>query len=135
MTDARLAALLAETIIDRFKGRRKQWWRPVAMLVDALRSEILTAKDRHYVPSQESCSMQDTVPVTDFCGREIRVGDYLVYPVRQGSRMWLSRIRVTHILPGPTPTVRGLNNESRPVKLHKLSTVVVVPRPSEPQPA
>lgn len=74
--------------------------------------------------------MANAAPVLDFVGREIKVGDTLVYPVRQGSRMWLSRISVRQVIAGPEPTIHGYNNEGRKITIHKVSNAVVVQLPS-----
>ncbi len=71
-------------------------------------------------------------PVLDHIGREIKAGDTVVYPVRQGSSMWLARMRVTQVVGGTTPSLSGYNNEGRKVKVHKIENVVVVDLPKTP---
>lgn len=70
--------------------------------------------------------MSNTAPVLDFMGREIKVNDTVCYPVRQGAKMWLQRIRVTQVVPGAAPKLGGFNNEGRKITIHKISNVVVV---------
>lgn len=61
---------------------------------------------------------------TDFLGRIITVDHTLVYPVRQGSRMWLNRITVTK---ADGDAVHGSNQKTgRMVKLTNLHNTIVV---------
>lgn len=59
----------------------------------------------------------------DFLGRKIAVGDYVVYPVRAKSKMWLNKIRVTQI--GPEG-IAGYNEVGRRVSVQNLGNTVVV---------
>jgi len=62
----------------------------------------------------------------DFMGREIKVGDTVIYPVRRGSRMWMQKIKVTQIVPGKEPQLGGFNGEGRKITLRTLANVTVV---------
>lgn len=62
----------------------------------------------------------------DFLGREIKAGDQVVYAVRRGSSMWLSRMTVLSTEGGK---LAGNNPEGRRVALTNLSNVVVVQPP------
>jgi len=67
--------------------------------------------------------------VNDFLGREIKAGDLVVYPVRRGSSMWMSRMTVLSTEGGK---LAGNNPEGRRVSLTSLGNVVVVqPLPVE----
>jgi hypothetical protein len=59
----------------------------------------------------------------DFRGREIQVGQMLVYPVRRGSSMWLSEISVTDLGDG---TISGINNKGRRITLSRPNRSVIV---------
>lgn len=59
----------------------------------------------------------------DFRGREIQVGQMLVYPVRRGSSMWLSEISVTDLGDG---TVSGINSKGRRITLSRPNRSVIV---------
>jgi hypothetical protein len=61
--------------------------------------------------------------VKDFLGREIKAGDLVVYPVRRGSSMWMSRMTVLSTEGGK---LAGNNPEGRRVALTNLDNVVVV---------
>lgn len=52
----------------------------------------------------------------DFLGRNIEVGQTLVYPVRRRSRMWLAKITVTDV---SKDTVYGTNESGRRITLSK----------------
>lgn len=62
----------------------------------------------------------------DFLGRDIVAGNDVVYPVRRGSNMWLSRMKV---LSTEGDRLRGNNPEGRQVTLTNLANVVVVSMP------
>ncbi|MHB9044474.1 MAG: hypothetical protein ACYC35_00915 [Pirellulales bacterium] len=67
--------------------------------------------------------------VKDCVGREIKAGCAILYPVRRGSRMWMSRMKVQQIVPADEkkqPYVSGFNNDGRRVNVHNLDMVVVV---------
>ena len=69
--------------------------------------------------------------VTDFLGRIIEIDDVLVYPVRKGSKMWLSRFTVSKI---ESDAIHGTNPAGRRVKLTNLANCVVVrPRSMTPE--
>lgn len=78
------------------------------------------------LPTGES-AVSTSTPLLDVFGREIKVGDTVGYPVRQGSRMWVARMRVTQVLGGTTPKIGGFNNEGRKVTVFKLDNVIVSP--------
>ena len=62
----------------------------------------------------------------DFLNQEIKAGDTVVYPSRQGARMWLSTLRVTQAddtgLTGYSKTGRRLHikNIQNCVVIHEL---------------
>jgi hypothetical protein len=63
----------------------------------------------------------------DFLGARIETGQVVVYPVRQGSSMWLKKITVEAIQDGPRgAVVIGRNDTGRTVRLHELKRCVVV---------
>ncbi len=64
-------------------------------------------------------------PVLDFMGRAIKAGDIVCYPVRRGSSMWLSKITVTQVVPGPTPSLGGFNSDGRKFTIHNIGNVIV----------
>lgn len=59
----------------------------------------------------------------DFLGREIKVGDELVYPVRRRSSMWLRKITVTDLGNG---TVSGTGGQGRRVTIFKTERSIIV---------
>ncbi len=69
--------------------------------------------------------------VTDCVGREISLDAIILYPVRRGSRMWISRLKVQQIVAGDEsrrPYISGFNTDGRRVNVHNLDmTVVIVP--------
>jgi len=71
-------------------------------------------------------------PVLDYFGRAIKAGDTVVYPVRQGSSMWMARMLVTQVIGGTTPRLSGTNPEGRRVSVHKIKNVIVVQLPTPP---
>lgn len=58
----------------------------------------------------------------DFLERTIEVGDLLVYPVRRGSDMWLTKITVTDLGDG---VVHGTNDNGRRVTVKRPDRSVV----------
>lgn len=69
------------------------------------------------------------IDARDFTKREIRANDRVVYPVRQGSRMWLKELIVRQVSAGPggKPQISGANAKGRLVTIKNLDNVVVVP--------
>lgn len=66
---------------------------------------------------------------TDFLGQEIKPNHLAVYPVRQGSNMWLNKITVTRIEDGGEDgefVLYGLNAAARNVRLTNLKNLVVI---------
>jgi len=74
-------------------------------------------------------------PVLDFFGRQIKAGDTVVYPGRQGASMWLSRMNVTQVVAGDRPKLNGYSNEGRKIAINvvnktgKIVVAVVNPLP------
>ena len=76
--------------------------------------------------------MNDELTPRDFLGREINVGNMIVYPVRRGSSMWLNKIRVTAI--GSVQKqeqreyrpVHGVNDNGRRITLSKPERSIIV---------
>jgi len=62
---------------------------------------------------------------TDFLGREIRPGDWIVYPWRRKSAMGLNKMSVTQVTDS---SVNGFSKRGRRVKITNLRNVVVVER-------
>lgn len=60
--------------------------------------------------------------VPDFFGVEIKPGDTVAYPVRQGSSMWLNRMQVLQVEPG---RLRGTSPEGRRVNIVNVGNVIV----------
>lgn len=69
---------------------------------------------------------KSAAPVLDVMGREITATSTIVYCVRRGSQMWLKELRVTQVVPGPSPTVSGFAPSSRKITLHNMSNIAVV---------
>jgi len=64
--------------------------------------------------------------VTDYAGHEIKAGQIVVYPVRRGSSMWLSEIKVTQVVAGSSQYIKGFNSAGRPVTVKNLGNVVII---------
>lgn len=47
---------------------------------------------------EDNTTVKQSVMVKDWRGRELAVGDHIVYPVRYGSRVYLSEARINDIL-------------------------------------
>jgi hypothetical protein len=75
-----------------------------------------------FIPSSERTTMNPT----DFLGREIRLGDLIVYPWRRGSAMGLNWLSVIEVTPD---YVSGHSNLGHCVSLRNLKNIVVVQRP------
>lgn len=69
-----------------------------------------------------------SAPVLDAVGNEIKPGDTIVYPVRKGSSMWLSRTTVSQVEEGK---ITGHNNLGRLVHVRNLENVAVVVPPEK----
>lgn len=69
-------------------------------------------------------------PALDMFGREIRVGDLCVYPVRRGSSMWMNRITVNKITHDPrgNPKLGGVKGDGYPVNVTSLDRVALIGR-------
>jgi hypothetical protein len=65
----------------------------------------------------------------DFLGQDITVGRTVVYPGRQGSRMWMNRATVTELLPNGIKVER-IDGGLRVLKC--LNRVVVIHAIEEP---
>ena len=74
------------------------------------------------------------IDARDFTKREIKVNDRVVYPVRQGSRMWLKELVVRQVSAGPNgqPQISGTNGKGRTVSIKNLDNVVIVPQVEDP---
>lgn len=76
-------------------------------------------------------------PITDFLGRVIKGGDYIVYPVRSGikdrrkggSQQWMQKLKVTQVVGGESPHITGYNDNGRRVTVKNVQNVVVVTLP------
>jgi len=81
-----------------------------------------------YINGEEK--MSDEFTPRDFLGREITVGDTVIYPVRRGSSMWLNKIIVTAIGDIQRPggqyhSIDGVNDNGRGVTLTRLERCLV----------
>jgi hypothetical protein len=66
-------------------------------------------------------------PVYDFVGKPITIGCRCAYPVRRGSDMWLTTIRVQGINQiGETVVLSGYNDAGRKVSVRNVKNCVVV---------
>jgi hypothetical protein len=74
--------------------------------------------------------MPDNLEPKDYIGRVIRAGYTVVYPVRQGSNMWLQHMIVSHIeiIRAQTPVFKlhGTNSDGKLVKIEHPDRCVVV---------
>ncbi len=66
----------------------------------------------------------------DCCGRLIKLGDICVYPVRQGSKMWMSRMIVQQISHDPRgkPKISGPKSDGYPVTISAVDRITIVGR-------
>jgi hypothetical protein len=67
--------------------------------------------------------------VLDFVGKQITPGCRIAYPMRRGSKMWLSSMTVTGIVeePGGTVTIVGYASDGRRTHTKNVQTCVVLP--------
>jgi hypothetical protein len=74
--------------------------------------------------------MVNEFAVKDYLGVVIQSGDIVVYPVRQGSAMWLQHLVVSHIevirANKPVFKVCGTNSVGRTVKIDHAERCVIV---------
>jgi len=70
--------------------------------------------------------------IVDYAGHELKAGQIVVYPVRRGSSMWLSEIKVTQVVDGSAPYIKGFNREGRPVTVKNLKNVVIIDKSIPP---
>lgn len=71
----------------------------------------------------------ETTPTeaVDFLGHQIQAGDLVVYPVRQGSSMWMNKLRVESVRNTPRgKAISGTNDAGRPIIIRNLENCVVV---------
>ncbi len=71
----------------------------------------------------------ESVPVTalDFCGKQIKAGDTIVYPVRRRSAMWLKSLLVQAVRDTTNGVrVTGTNEAGNPVSIQNIQNCVVV---------
>lgn len=66
--------------------------------------------------------------VLDYAGNEIKAGMTVVYPVREGSAMWLSEMNVTQVISGTVPVLKGTNRVGHRVTVKKIENVVIIQR-------
>jgi len=62
-------------------------------------------------------------PITDFIGTEIKAASQLVYPVRRGSQMWLTKITVTAV---SADEIKGYNAIGRRITVKNIKNTIVV---------
>lgn len=74
--------------------------------------------------------MPETLIPKDYMGKSIKSGDTVIYPVRQGSEMWLQHMVVSHIeiIRAATPVFKlhGTNSAGHLVKIHHTNRCVVI---------
>jgi hypothetical protein len=74
--------------------------------------------------------MVNEFAVKDYLGVVIQAGDTVVYPLRQGSSMWLQHLVVSHIevIRASTPVFKvcGTNSIGRMVKIDHPDRCVIV---------
>ena len=74
--------------------------------------------------------MSDKLEPKDYIGKPIKAGYTVVYPVRQGSDMWLQHMIVSHIeiirAAVPVFKLHGTNGDGRAVKLEHTNRCVVI---------
>lgn len=71
----------------------------------------------------------ETTPTeaVDFLGHPIEAGNLIVYPVRQGSSMWMNKLRVDAVRDTPRgKAVSGTNDAGRRITIRNLTNCVVV---------
>lgn len=61
----------------------------------------------------------------DHFKKEIKPGQTVVYPVRRGSSMWLSEMKVQQVVEAEEPYLTGYNNLGRRIALHNLTNVII----------
>ena len=59
----------------------------------------------------------------DFLDRTIAAGDTVVYPVRRGSAMWLTKLVVTQVA---DDHITGYHGDSRRVTVKNLNNCIVI---------
>lgn len=69
----------------------------------------------------------------DVYGREIKVGDWITYPVRQGSCVWLSHSKVTEIIPHEDshvdqPIVKAVTDTGRKTTVRRVDRLIKAPK-------
>lgn len=63
----------------------------------------------------------------DFVGRKIKSGDLVAYPVRRGSRMWLTSARVSNIVcRGKEHTIEAIIESGQRVTLEHSARLIVI---------
>jgi len=74
--------------------------------------------------------MEEKIVAKDFLGREIRIGDICVYPVRRGSSMWLNRLLVQSFAQDVDGSfkLKGQNFNGNSVTVSSLERVVIIGR-------
>jgi hypothetical protein len=74
--------------------------------------------------------MPETLVPKDYLGKSIKAGDTVVYPVRQGSEMWLQHMIVSHIeiirATVPVFKLHGTNSDGHLVKIQHANRCVVI---------
>jgi hypothetical protein len=80
--------------------------------------------------SEEDLIMGEILEPRDYAGNVIKTGYTVVYPVRQGSDMWLQHMVISHIeiIRAATPVFKlhGTNSDNRVVKLQHPNRCVVI---------
>jgi hypothetical protein len=74
--------------------------------------------------------MPDKLEPKDYMGKVIKPGYTVIYPVRQGSEMWLQHMIVSHIeiirAAVPVFKLHGTNRDGHLVKIHHADRCVVI---------
>ncbi len=64
----------------------------------------------------------------DFLGHQIMAGDLVVYPTRQGSAMWMNKLRVEAVRDTPRgKAISGTKDSGRRITIRNLTNCVVIP--------
>ncbi len=62
----------------------------------------------------------------DFCGIELKTGQTICYPVRQGSKLWQNKALILEVHADHLMVDRIDPVSDRPLKIRNMQTVVVV---------
>lgn len=73
-------------------------------------------------------------PVCDFVGKPITVGCLCAYPLRRGSKMWLTTLRIENIDQiGDAIVLTGCDGNGRHTRTRNIRNCIVIEIPNELQ--